>query len=29
LAVVFCFRFLAGGWKKIDLVGSETELLAD
>lgn len=29
LAVVFCFRFLAGSWKKIDLVGGEPNLIAD
>jgi MATE family multidrug resistance protein len=29
LAVVLCFRFLAGGWKKIELVGSEANLIAE
>jgi hypothetical protein len=29
LAVVLAFRFLAGNWKKIDLVGAEPNLIAD
>jgi MATE family multidrug resistance protein len=29
LAVVLCFRFLAGGWKKIELVRSEANLIAE